>query len=149
MSAKRKQKLREREARLRKLRQRGISAAMVSGKEINIQREVDHIVGCAADHDTRCVSLGAFMFFSTGSGDAWMLDTDDRLALCLARSGEAVPVRIMETDSSAAVEWEYTYALDEDRFIVANKNTGRVTTVVGYPTQAILAAIQRGKEAQR
>jgi len=148
MSAKRKQNLRDREARLRKLQQRHQNAKLVSRAEINIQSEVAYIVRCAADHDARCVTLGAFTFFSTESGDAWMPDAGDGLALCLARDGVAQPVRIIETDSTMAVDWDRTFSIDGDQFTTIERETGRVTTIVGYPTEAILAAIQNGKEAQ-
>jgi hypothetical protein len=148
MNAKRKQKMRDREARQRKLPQRQESARLLSGPEINIRREVDYIIERAAEHDARCVSLGAFTFFSTESGDAWMLDAADGLALCLARDGVPQPVRIIETDSTTAVEWDRTFSMVGDCFTTMEKATGRVTTVFGYPTQAILAAIQNAKERQ-
>ena len=146
MSDKRKQKLRDREARLRRLRQRNQSVQFLSGPEINIQREVAYIIGRAAEHDARCVSLGALTFFSTESGDAWMLDAADGLALCLARDGMPQPVRIIETDSTKAVEWDRTFSIVGDCFTTMEKKTGRVTTVLGYPMQAILAAIRNAEE---
>jgi hypothetical protein len=139
MSDKRKQKRRDLEAHRRKLRQRNQTAQLLSGAEINIQREVDYITRRAAEHDARCVTLGAFTFFATASGDAWMRDAADGLALCLARDGVSQPVRITETDATAAVEWDRTFSIVGECFTTMEKQTGRVTTVLGYPTQAILA----------
>src|SRR5215471_13550230 len=108
MGTKRNQKRRDREACLRELRQHHTKAEFI---EISINREVEYMRRCAASHDSRCVTLDALAFFSTESGDAWMLDPDDGLALCLARDGVAQPVRILETDSSTVVEWDRTYSI--------------------------------------
>ena len=56
------------------------------------------------------VTLGSLIFFSTDNGDAWVLDFDDRLALCLALEGKAQPYRIVETDTRFAIEWNAKYA---------------------------------------
>ena len=49
-----------------------------------VLREVDYIVGRAAESDARVVTLGQLVFFSTQTGDAWLLDPEDHLALPLA-----------------------------------------------------------------
>jgi hypothetical protein len=59
----------------------------LSREQINIQREVEYIVRRAAERNARVVTLGPFVFFSTETGDAWLLDPSDHLALCLARDG--------------------------------------------------------------
>jgi len=41
--------------------------------------------------------LGQLVFFSTETGDAWLLDPEDRMALCLAKEGSRLPVQIVET----------------------------------------------------
>jgi hypothetical protein len=116
---------------------------VLSGKEVSIQEEVDHIVRCAAERDSRCVSLPPLVFFSTASGDAWMLDPADSLALCLARDGEPQPVRIVETDSTFGIEWNRTFTISGECFTTVEKDSGRVSTVMGYPVQAILEAIEQ------
>jgi hypothetical protein len=80
---------------------------------------------------------------STDSGDAWMLDPEDRFALCLARDGTPAPepVPIVETETSFAIDWHYQYRMDQRLFTVINLQSGRATTITGYPTQQILAAI--------
>lgn len=142
MSAKRNKKLRDRKARLRELRQRHASAEYLSGAAININREVDYIRKCAASRDARVVTLGALAFFSSESGDAWVLDPADGLALCLMRDGVAQPARIIDTDSTTGIEWDRSYSIQEGQFCTIERQTGRVTTIVGYPMQAILAAIK-------
>ena len=59
-------------------------------------------MGRAAANEFRVVTLGPLVFFSTETGDGWMLDPQDGLANCLARDGDPLPVDIKETDDSAA-----------------------------------------------
>jgi hypothetical protein len=143
MDPKRKKKLQDRKARQAKLPQRRPSARSVSGKEASFLREVGYIVQRAREGDSRCVTLGPLVLFSTESGDAWLLDPEDSLALCLARDGDAEPVRIMETDANFSIEWDRIFFMDDECFTTVVKKTGRIATVLGYPTQAIREAIAR------
>ena len=77
-------------------------------------REVDYIVRRARQCDTRVVSLDQLVFFSTATGDAWMLDPEDGLALQLAEAGERKPAKIVEIATRYAVEWTASYSLDGD-----------------------------------
>jgi len=43
--------------------------------------EIRYIQRRAADHDGRVVTIGQLVLFSSETGDAWLIDRDDRLAL--------------------------------------------------------------------
>jgi hypothetical protein len=109
MSAKRKKKLKEREARRNRIRR--LSQDETSTTELNIQKEADYIVSRAAERDARCIVVGILVFFSTATGDAWMLDLEDRFALGLARDGVRSPARILEIEGRMAVESMATNSL--------------------------------------
>jgi hypothetical protein len=94
------------------------------------------------------VTLGPLVFFSTQTGDAWLLDVEDDLALCLARDGSPQPVRVVETEKSVGVAWDRQFQIDEDVFTTMDKS-GRVSSVMGYPTRDILEAIGRARQPQR
>jgi hypothetical protein len=64
------------------------TAQRLEREQVSIQSEVKYIVRRAAERDAWVVTLGPLVFFSTETGDAWMLDPADGLALCLARDGE-------------------------------------------------------------
>ena len=121
---------------------RGRKKRQLRREEINLRGEADYIARRAAERDARTVTLGPLVFFSTETGDAWMLDPQDGLALCLARDGDPQPARFVETPESFGVEWEATYAIEGDAFIVADRS-GRTRTIIGYPTQAIQDAIRQ------
>ena len=94
---------------------------------------------CARQRDSRVVTVSGLVFFSTHGGDAWALDPEDKLALRLAREGEVQPYRIIDTETSFAIEWNADYAIEQGVFVVVER-TGRVTEHYQYPVEAILEA---------
>jgi hypothetical protein len=107
-----------------------------------ITDEANYIIGRAQDNDARVITLGPLILFSTETGDAWMLDPEDGLALCLAQGGEAQPFTITETATSFSIEWKASYQIDGHLFIVAERS-GRVRSIWGYPTAEISRATRR------
>ena len=83
-------------------------------EQISITGESNYILNRAQNYESRVVSLGSLIFFSTETGDAWMLDYKDGLALCLAKVGEKQPFRIVETPEKFAIEWNVTYQIEGD-----------------------------------
>jgi hypothetical protein len=104
-----------------------------------IHREVAYIIQRAQQHDARMVQLGPLLFFSTATGDAWMLDTEDALALCLSRDGSSQGVHIIESETQFGIEWDRSYRIEDDLFISVDKS-GRQTAIAGYPTREIMSA---------
>jgi len=74
-------------------------------ESLNLAKEVRTIQHRAADHDGRIVSIGPLVFFSTNTGDAWMLAPADHLAVRLALAGDPLPVLIEETEERFAIGW--------------------------------------------
>ena len=68
----------------------------------------------------------------------WLLDPTDRLAVRLARDGESEPIHIEETDTTCAIGWKGHYRLEGPAFIYTDQDTGRVTTILGYPTERLI-----------
>src|SRR6266568_9269632 len=106
-----------------------------------VLREVDYIVARAAQFDSRVVTLGQLVFFSTASGEAWMLDPEGGLALKLAEAGDRNPAKIVETDNRFAIEWTASYRLDGEAFVTMDGSGQRV--VLGYPVQELALAQRR------
>ena len=95
----------------------------------------------AADYDGRIVSIGQLILFSTETGDAWLLDAADRLAARLARNGESEPIHIEEPDSTFAIGWKGRYHIEGSSFVYSDRDTGRVTTILGYPVDKLMPPI--------
>src|SRR6266446_2715952 len=109
----------------------------VDGKSLRLADEVRSIQRRAANHDGRVVTIGQLVLFSTETGDAWLLDPADQLAARLARDGESEPIHIEETDTTFAIGWKGRYRIDGPAFVYLDHDTGRVATIIGYPTDKL------------
>src|SRR5207253_7847078 len=69
-----------RPARSRKTIKRGPGKRIVEDKSFRLADEVGYIQRRAADYDSRIVTIGQLILFSTKTGDAWLLDPADQLA---------------------------------------------------------------------
>jgi len=72
----------------------------MEGKDFRLAKEIKYIQHQAAKHDGRFVTIGPLVFFSTETGDAWMLDPSCQLAARLARDGDPEPIDFEETDAN-------------------------------------------------
>jgi len=81
--------------------------------------------------------MGQLVLFSTETGDARLLDPADRLAAKLARGGESEPIHIEETDTTFVIGCKGHYRIEGAAFVYFDQNTGRVTTILGYPTDKL------------
>jgi hypothetical protein len=107
------------------------------GKDFRLADEIRHIQRCAARHDGRIVTVGQLILFSTQTGDAWLLDKEDRLAVPLTRDGDPELVHIEETDANFTIEWKGHYRIEGDAFIYLDRKTGGTRVILGYPTQKL------------
>jgi len=109
----------------------------IAGKNWRLAKEVDYIQRRAAAHDGRFVSVGPLVLFSTDTGDAWLLDPSDRRATRLARDGDPEPIHMEETDANFAIGWTGHFRINGPAFIYTDQTSGRVLTILGYPTDRI------------
>jgi hypothetical protein len=127
-----------------KRRKNRLQTREVRWEEVSITGEAEYILARAMAEDARIVSLPPLVFFSTTTGDAWILDAEDGLAVQLAAAKTPLPFAISETRDRFAIEWPGTFRIDSDRMIFTDK-AARVRTIVGYPTQEIMAALVRAR----
>ncbi len=106
----------------------------------DIHDEVDSIIARAAVRQQCVTTLGPRVTFSTETGDAWLLDHQEGLALCLARDGDPLPVGSQDPNGRFAITWNARYRIDGERFVVTETDSGRVRSIIGYPTAEIVSA---------
>ena len=116
---------------------RGAGKKRIVGKDFLLAEEFEYIRSRAAEHDGRLVTVGPLVLFSTETGDAWLLDPADYLAARVARDGDSEHVHFEETDSTFAIGWKGNYQIDGDSFVFVDRETARVTTILGYPTRRL------------
>ena len=109
----------------------------ISGKDFLLAEEIEYIRSRAAELDGRLVTVGPLVLFSTETGDAWLLDPADSLAARVARDGDPEEIHFEETDTSFAIGWKGNYRIDGDAFVFIDRDTARVTTILGYPTRRL------------
>src|SRR5215468_2976210 len=129
-----------RPARGRKTGKRGSGQQVVEGWDFRLTDEVRYVQRRAAARDSRIVTIGQLVLFSTQSGDAWLLDRADRLALRLARDGQSEAIHLEETDTTFAIAWKGHHRIAEAAFIYSDRDTGRTTTILGYPIDKLAPA---------
>jgi hypothetical protein len=113
---------------------RGPGQTIVEGRSFRLADEVSYIQCRAAERDGRIVTFGQLALFSTETGDAWLLDTVDHLAARLARNGEPEPTQIEDTETTFAIGWKGQYHIEGAAFVYTDCDTGRTTSILGYPT---------------
>jgi hypothetical protein len=124
--------------RSRSAGKRGLGQRIVDGASFRLADEIRYITRRAAEHDGRVVTFGQLTLFSTETGDAWIIDRQDHLALRLARQGDPEPFHIEETATSFAIDWKGLYRIEGAAFIFTDRDTGRTTTALGYPTDKLV-----------
>ena len=127
-----------------KRRKHRLQTQEIRREKVSITREAEYIGARAMAEDARVVSLPPLVFFSTTTGDAWVLDAEDSLALQLVAAKTRLPVAITETPERFAIEWPGTFRIDGATMIFTEE-AGRVRTIVGYPTEQIVDALGRAR----
>lgn len=115
---------------------------ILSQSQINITQEANYMIERAEAGDARIVTLGPLVFFATATGDAWVLDPADSLALCLAREGVRQSFDITETASRFAIDWQANYKIEGEQFIVFERS-GQTHSIFGYPIRELQRSIRR------
>src|SRR5260370_18381819 len=113
---------------------------MLDAASFRLADEIRYFPRRAANHDGRVVTIGQLTLFSSETGDAWIIDREDHLALRLARQGDPEPFHIEETDTSFAINWNGHYRLERAAFPYTDSFTARTTSLLRYPTDHIPAA---------
>jgi len=88
--------------------------------------------------------LGNFIFFSTESGEGWMLDYRKNCALKLAAHGKIEAYTILESKERFQVEWKERFRIENEKFIASFK--GVDTVFHDYPVDTISGLINMLKE---
>ena len=50
----------------------------------------------------------------------------------------AEPVQIEETDTAFTIGWKGRYRIDGPAFVYSDRESGRVVTILGYPTDKLV-----------
>lgn len=83
-----------------------------------------------------------FVLFSTAIGDAWLLEPDEQLAMCMLWHGEREVIGVSADPSRIEVAWDGGYELLGDFFHVETNNPKiGDRAIAGYPLYAVRTAL--------
>lgn len=110
----------------------------------SIRAECEAIIAAELRGDVKIVMTKAglacppFVLFSTGIGDAWLLEPDEHLAMCLVWQGTRDEIGVSEDPSRIEVAWDGGYELLGDFFHVETNNP-RIgeRAIGGYPLNEV------------
>jgi len=108
---------------------RGLGKRMVKGKNFRLADKIRYIQRKAADYDACVVSIGQVVLFSTATGDAWVVDRSEQLAVRVAREGDPEPIHIEDTETTFRIGWKGKYRIDADAFVYLDAYTGWITSI--------------------
>ena len=112
---------------------------IVAAREIDIGREIEYIMRCAAVGETHIVGLGPLVLFCA-SGSAWIIDAHDSLAYRLMNDYAPRPSPLrFETQEGHALAWEATFALREGWFWTLDEQ--KATAHHAFPAAEIARAV--------
>jgi len=78
--------------------------------------------------------LGAFAFFSTSAGDAWLLELTEQDAVQVAKQGESLDVVINETEDTLEISWSHSFAKKGNEFITTAYQNNDIETRKDWPS---------------
>jgi hypothetical protein len=90
------------------------TSRVVSEAKSSYTAEAELVQQRAERYEPSVIRRGQIVFFSTETGDAWMLDAKDGEAACLAREGQRDPIPIEESADKFGVAWQGFYRFEED-----------------------------------
>lgn len=124
-------------------------------KQAKQQPDSDRIVITAAESTAKAATqgeatlncLGNFIFFSTETGEAWMLDHRKDCALRLAENKKVATYTILESKERFQIEWKERFRIEGDLFITSRQ--GEETAFHNYPIDALTRLIAMLKEKEQ
>lgn len=99
--------------------------------EMDMNKMAKEFVNNAIEGKDEIKNLGNFIFLSTVSGEAWVLEHRENLALRLADHYEELPYKITETKTTFHIGWTEEFHIIDGVFIAGNQ--GKQSHFNEYP----------------
>lgn len=117
-----------------------------------LRRECEAIIAAELKKEIKIVltgpevDAGAFVLFSTGIGDAWLLDPSDQHAMCLVLHHERIEPAINENPLSLGIGFHGMYELRGDFFYIESKiDEIGARAIGGYPLSKLRPLLEKIK----
>lgn len=118
-----------------RVQQQSVSVTLMSG--------VKEIQADAASKKAVCRELGVFFFYSTASGDAWLLEMTECDCVQMARNGVALEPPIDENSEVIEINYSHTFAIENKQLAITAYADKSTQILADAPTRELSAAIRR------
>jgi len=113
---------------------------------LSLRTEVEKTQQAAVDKKNSLYTLGVFIFFTTDSGDGWLLEISQMDALQVARNGKKIDVEIEENSETIEINWTHKFSIKDNKlFQVKDYKTKKTATYGDYPANRIAKAIKKAR----
>lgn len=109
-------------------------------KDMEIKGRAQIAVLHAVRGEDHLESTGNFIFLATTTGEAWMLDHRENLALMLAEKGQPLDYQIKENSKQFSVKWSAKFFIKDDSFVAVKD--GIESHFANYPLARLKELIE-------
>ncbi len=108
-----------------------------------ITNEIAKLQARAAKKKKTFKLLGAFIFFSTIEGDAWLLELTEKDALIVAKKGVSTETVLEETEETLEINWTHSFEIKGSNFVTTSYLDKSVEAHSKCPAQTINDTLQQ------
>ena len=112
---------------------------------LSLGNEVAKIQKAATEKKYGLYTLGVFVFFTTDTGDGWLLEISEMDALQVAKDGKKIEVEIEENEDTIEINWSHKFSVKDNVFKVTDYKTKETTTFDHYPGNRLAKAVNKGR----
>jgi hypothetical protein len=94
---------------------------------------------------------GPLVLFSTGVGDAWLVDPDDNSAACLMWQGKKRPIPVRDLEDMIEIDWDGDFELNGQFVMFSCPEIPEIgqRAVGGYPIEPIRDVLLKAQSIER
>jgi len=128
-----------------------------TGTARNLTSEIESVIAAELAGDIRLIRTGPeaarkhpFIVFSTGVGDAWLLEPKEDRALCLVWHGERQSFHVKDSPERVEVLWDGSFELRGEFFLAETEHTEiRSRAIAGYPLEQLRSYLDMVRPVER
>jgi len=115
-----------------------VATAEQPSAALSLKKEVAKIQQAAVDKKYGLHTLGVFIFFTTETGDGWVLEISEMDALQVK-----IEVEIEENEETIEVNWSHKFSVKNNVFQVTDYKTKEATVFDAYPGNRLAKAVKQ------
>lgn len=119
------------------------SSSQEQSQTITLNELVQSVQEQAKQFEVGTKEVGVFFFFTTATGDGWVLETTQCDCVQIASKGEPILVSIDEDGETIAINWSHSYALKKNVIELKSYLDGATLFLDDAPRKDIQRAMKR------